>query len=169
MEGDLHAQTARGAQAAPGQGPRHHLSQRQRPSPDAAGPHRSLQQEMRMPARPANQPAAQTRELDADLPRRLDSAARADHQHKCSCGPGGWKLHRACWTAQEAGAPRGWARLPWGGRASHARLHPPMRHTCPRSHTETHTQLHVVKIDPDVTGSVIVRQETQRHSDTQQT
>ena len=37
-------------------------------------------------------PTAQTKELDAGpFLARLDSAVRADHQHKCSCDPGGWR------------------------------------------------------------------------------
>ena len=68
-------------------------SPHQRPGPDAAGPHLGLQQEMSLPTRPGEwTPTAQTKELEAGrFLARLDSAVRAEHQHKCSCDPGGWR------------------------------------------------------------------------------
>lgn len=124
---------------------------------------------MRMPARPAEwPPTAQTKELDADpFLARLDSAARADHQHKCSCDPRGWRAPGLL-DSPGNGAPR-WDQPALGGTCFPRQTAPSDEAYVSRSHTETHTQLHVVKTDPGITGSVIVRQETQRLSDTQQT
>lgn len=62
---------------------------------------------MRTPTRPGEwTPTAQTKELDAgSFLARLDSAVRADHQHKCSCDPGGWRPPGLL-DSQGNGAPR---------------------------------------------------------------